>query len=717
MTIHTLFDSLESILIATAEGVRPPERLTVSEAAEKYRYVNNPGSYVGKWDNTTAPYLVEPMDELTNRLYNTVCFIGPAQCGKTDMFLNYQAHTVICDPADLMLVQTKQGTARDFSITRVDRLHRHSEEVGKRLLHRQNADNTYDKQYQSGMVLRLSWPSVDELSGRPIPRLWLTDYDRMTQDVDGEGTPYMMAQARTTSFRSFGKVAVETSPGFMLMDPQWVKRSPHEAPPVQGGLAIYNSGDRRRYYWQCIECHNAFEPHYDLIAYPDTKDPVEAGEQCYLVCPHCGHWYHHEGRNGEPGKFEMNQLADRGGHARWLKEGEIWMPDNKIIGNARRSDVASFWLFGVCAAFSKWKDLVTATVNAENEFLESGAEETLKTVTNTKRGEVYTPKSQALARSPQTLMARARDYGTQVIPPGVRFLIATIDIQKNRFVVQVHGIGMEDIWIIDRYEIKYSRRPEADRPEQFQYVNPGAHPEDWRQIVPEVMKKTYPLLTDPDREMAIYYTFCDIGGREGVTKNAYDFYRWLRRGYDEEATEEVKELYPWEPGFDARFQLLKGDPIVTKPRVLLSYPDSQRKDRHAGARGEIPVLFLNTNMLKDELDARLERTSTGGRINFPNWLNVNFYKELTVETRNKDGKWENVNNYRNESWDLLVYCLGGLLHVPVGFAHIRWDDPPSWAAEWGLNDLVFSPASDISPLDMEANDDAVDWETLGAELT
>lgn len=715
MNMRASFNSLEQILVATAEGVRPPERLTVSEAAEKYRYVNNPGSYVGWWDNTIAPYLVEPMDELTNRLYNTVCFIGPAQCGKTDMFLNYQTHTVVCDPADLMLVQTKQGTARDFSITRVDRLHRHSEDVGKRLLHRQNADNTYDKQYQSGMLLRLSWPSVDELSGRPVPRLWLTDYDRMTQDVDGEGTPYKMAQARTTSFRSFGKVAVETSPGFMLTDPQWVKKTPHEAPPVAGGLAIYNAGDRRRYYWQCVECKSPFEPHYNLLHYPDTKDSVEAGEQCYLACPHCGHWYHHEGRNGDPGKFEMNQLFDRGGHARWVKEGEVWMPDNKLLGTPRRSTTASFWLFGVCAAFSNWKTLVTETLDAEKEYAENGTEETLKTVTNTKRGEVYVPKAQANARSPQTLKARERDIGIRVVPPGVRFLIATIDIQKNRFVVQVHGIGMDDIWIIDRFELKYSNRAEEDKPDQKKYVNPAAYPEDWRLLVSEVMQKTYPLMTDPDREMAVYYTFCDMGGKEGVTKNAYDFYRWLRHGYDDQTNEEIKELYPWDPGFDARFQLVKGEPRITAPRARLGHPDSQRKDRNAGARGEIPVLFLNSNMLKDELDTRLERTAAGGRINFPDWLGVNFYKELTVETRDKDGKWENVNNYRNESWDLLVYCLGGLLHHPVGFAHINWDEPPSWAAEWDVNDLVFSPKSGTSPLAMEPDDDS-DWETLGEEL-
>ena len=57
-------ESLESLIVDTAAAARPPERLTVSEASEKYRKLNNPGSYVGPWLNDTVPYLVEPMDVL-----------------------------------------------------------------------------------------------------------------------------------------------------------------------------------------------------------------------------------------------------------------------------------------------------------------------------------------------------------------------------------------------------------------------------------------------------------------------------------------------------------------------------------------------------------------------------------------------------------------------------------------------------------------------------
>lgn len=76
------FRTLEEMVLAAAEMVRPPERLTVSQAAEKYRYLENPGSYVGYWNNLKAPYLIDPMNVLTSLEYTGMVFVGPARTGK-----------------------------------------------------------------------------------------------------------------------------------------------------------------------------------------------------------------------------------------------------------------------------------------------------------------------------------------------------------------------------------------------------------------------------------------------------------------------------------------------------------------------------------------------------------------------------------------------------------------------------------------------------------
>lgn len=669
-----MFDTLESILAATCSALRPSESLTVSEAAEKYRYLNNPGSYVGYWDNSVAPYLVEPMDELTSLEFTGEIFVGPARCGKSDLFFNWMGRSAICDPADMMVVHMTQNTARDWSQGDLQKVFRHSKAIGECVTPGSQNMSAHRINFLSGMRLLVKWPTVTELSGKTIPRIWLMDHDRMPLDIDKEGAPYFLAKKRTQTFKRFGMTVAESSPGYDIEDPKWrpPEVAPHMAPPTKGILALYNRGDRRRWFWPCPHCEEGFEGDFNLLHWPDSEDMLEAAEAAYMACPHCGGVIYHDPQDGTPGKHELNQSGD------WLKEGQIWVPGKGRRGQGVRSDTASFWLKGTAAAFTDWKTLVYNYLKANEEYEKTGAEEALKTTVNVDQGLPYLPKAAETDRLPETLKARAQDYGERVVPEGVRFLIATIDVQKNRFVVQVHGIGSGgDYWVIDRYEVRKSERTDDDG-ERF-WVNPGAYPEDWHLLLDEVLLKTYPLADGSGRVMQIKATACDSGGRAEATKNAYEFWRWLRD--DEEVSSNHPDLF-------RRFQLVKGASQKTAPRVQISYPDSDRKDRHAGARGEVPVLFINGDMLKDQLNKMLERTEPGGgRINFPEWLPDWFYGELTVERRGSKG-WEKPSKARNEAWDLMVYCIAIATYKPIRIELIDWNDPPSWASDWDTNDLV-----------------------------
>lgn len=666
-----MFDSLEQIVAHTCGALRPSERLTVSQAAEKYRYLNNPGSYVGPWDNTIAPYLVEPMDTLTSLDFTGEVFVGPARTGKSDMFFNWLGHTVVCDPADMMFIAMTQNTARDWSMGDLRKVFRHSPEIGKAVTPGRQNMNVHDVRFLNGMRMLVKWPTITELSGKTMPRLWLADYDRMPPDVDKEGSPFFLAQKRSETFGRFGMTVAESSPGYSIEDPKWKANSPHEAPPTPGILTLYNRGDRRRWYWPCPSCDEYFEPDFSLLKWPDTKDHMEAAEACYLVCPHCGHYMHHDSSSHGPGKNELNQSG------KWAREGERILPNGKIVGQGRRSDIASFWLKGPAAAFSTWKKLVFNYRQALEDFENTGSEENLKTTVNVDQGMPYMPRALALDRLPEDLKARARDLGEREVPEGVRTLLACVDVQANRFVVQIHGFGEGgDIWVIDRFTISKSARLDEDGDPLP--CSPAAYLEDWKLLIDQVMMKSYPLADGSGRHMAVKATACDSGGKAGTTKNAYDFYRYLRDATDLPDNDLFK-----------RFHLVKGSPNRNAPRVQLTYPDSERKDRHANARGEIPVILLNSNMLKDQADAVLTRDKPGGgMVNFPKWLADWFYKELVAERRTEKG-WENPRKERNEAWDLLTYAIALSIYRPIAIDKIDWSDPPSWAAPWDQNDFVF----------------------------
>lgn len=686
------FRNLCELISKAAEGFAPPQRMTVSEAAAEYRKINNPGSYVGDWNNDMAPYLVEPMDECASKLYTGLAFVGPAQSGKTDALdINFIVYSVMVDPMDMIIYSPTNTAARDFSIRRIDRLHRHSPKVGSKLLKRPDADNKFDKQYDNGMLLSLSWPSTTELAGKPIPRVVITDYDRIPDDIDGDGSAFDLGSKRTTSFMSFAMTVAESSPSRDITDTKWLRSTPHEAPPVKGILGLYNRGDRRRWYWSCPFCDEYFEGNFRHLIWDTTEtNLLAAADSVRMVCPHCHHKIH-------PTRRQKMQLS---GH--WVKDGQKINMYGIVSGPAPRTRIASFWLNGVAATFTNWVKLVQIYLEAENEFKSNGSEEALKKFYNNDLGEPYTPRAVVNQRTPEDLMGRKEMFGTRdepVVPEGVRFLICTIDVQQNMFKVQVHGIKPGrpyDIVVIDRFDIRLNENGRQDADGQTAWVKPGVYAEDWDIIINKVLLKTYPLNDGSGRRMQIKATACDSGGKAGVTSQAYDFYRRCRK-----------------QGYGSRFQLVKGTGAPGAPRTKIEYPDSGDAKNKAAAQGDVPVLMLASNTLKDMLSNRLDCVEPGkGLITFPDWIEDWFFSELTSEQRTEKG-WAKIGKSRNEAWDLLYYCLGLLSGPLIKIDVLDWDNPLSWAREWEKNPLVVAPGQKglvaLSPK-------KIDWAALGKQM-
>ncbi len=657
------FDTVYDVFLAAIDTIRAPERISVSQAAMKYRYVYQPGAYIGPWKNSETPYMIEPMDMFTSRTKVAMALMMSAQTGKTDsMILNTTLYTTIVDPMDMIIYNPTHSLARDFSIRRIDRLMLHSKKVGEQLLRGRDSDNVFDKHFKNGTILSLSHPAPGELAGRPIGRVLMTDYDRFPMDVGGEGSPFDLGSKRTTTFGSMAMCMAESSPSMPIIDPKWIARSAHEAPPCDGIANLYNRGDRRLWHWPCPHCEEYFEGRFELLTWDKTKPTnLEKARTVQMICPECGSLIDYKERR------EMQQWGI------WVPEG-MRIEKGKLVGDVPDNLIASYWLKGVAAAFVTWEKLVFYYLNAEDEYQRTMSEEALKKFWNTDMGMPYLPKSMRSVRSPDSIKAMAISLPVKTVPSDVRFLVGTVDVQKTKFVVEVWGIrpGQPfDQVLIDRYDIVKNpmRLDENDEPEP---LDPAGYLEDWHTLTRQVIRAKYPLEGGAG-VMGVKLTLCDSGGRAGVTANAYNYYRQLNSP---------------DYGLGGRFLLIKGRSTPNTPRVALTYPDSTRKDRYANARGEIPVLLINTNLIKDMFDGRLGVLTPGkGMVVHPDWLSDEYYRELCVEIRTPKG-WENPNSERNEAWDLGCYCIAGCVSPYIGIEHIQWDRPPLWAEEWDKNIMV-----------------------------
>ncbi len=635
--------------------LRAPRRMRVADAVAQYMRVPMGAGNSVPWDPLVAPYVIEPMNCLASREYDAVIFVGPARTGKTIGLIDgWVIYNVICDPADMLIIQMTEEKAREHSKKRLARTFRVSPEVVSRLSPNKNDNNVYDRTFLAGNYLKIGWPSVNIMSSSDYKCVALTDYDRFPEDIDGEGDAFSLASKRTTTFMSSGMTLVESSPGRDVKDVKWRRTSPHEAPPTTGILSLYNRGDRRRWYWPCPHCGEYFQPCGDVVAgFRDIADPVLASEAAYIQCPSCS------------GRIMPEQKRELNGRGVWLRDGESINADGSRYGDPRRSRIASFWMEGPAAAYQTLSQLVYKLLTAEQEYETTGSEETLKTVINTDWGLPYLPRASMEQRKSELLEQRAEPIPSRSVPDGVNFLVATVDVQAGRhrrFVVQVTGYGSRgERWIIDRYNITQSLRGDSDG--ESQRIDPASYPEDWDVLLTDVFHKSWPLASDPSQQMRLMAMAVDSGGEDGVTDNAYKFWRRCRRD-----------------GLGKRIYLFKGDSIRRAKLITRTFPDNTgRTGRRAQAAGDVPLWLLQTDALKDRVNNALWRDSPGpGYVHFPDWLGSWFYDELTYEERSSDGKWSKPGRGANEAFDLMVYAEA--LVILYGYEKIRWPDAPEWAS-------------------------------------
>ena len=635
--------------------LRAPRRMRVADAVAQYMRVPMGAGNSVPWDPLVAPYVIEPMNCLASREYDAVIFVGPARTGKTIGLIDgWVIYNVICDPADMLIIQMTEEKAREHSKKRLARTFRVSPEVFSRLSPNKNDNNVYDRTFLAGNYLKIGWPSVNIMSSSDYKCVALTDYDRFPEDIDGEGDAFSLASKRTTTFMSSGMTLVESSPGRDVKDVKWRRTSPHEAPPTTGILSLYNRGDRRRWYWPCPHCGEYFQPCGDVVAgFRDIADPVLASEAAYIQCPSCS------------GRIMPEQKRELNGRGVWLRDGESINADGSRYGDPRRSRIASFWMEGPAAAYQTLSQLVYKLLAAEQEYETTGSEETLKTVINTDWGLPYLPRASMEQRKSELLEQRAEPVPSRSVPDGVNFLVATVDVQAGRhrrFVVQVTGYGSRgERWIIDRYNITQSLRGDSDG--ESQRIDPASYPEDWDVLLTDVFHKSWPLASDPSQQMRLMAMAVDSGGEDGVTDNAYKFWRRCRRD-----------------GLGKRIYLFKGDSIRRAKLITRTFPDNTgRTGRRAQAAGDVPLWLLQTDALKDRVNNALWRDSPGpGYVHFPDWLGSWFYDELTYEERSSDGKWSKPGRGANEAFDLMVYAEA--LVILHGYEKIRWPDAPEWAS-------------------------------------
>lgn len=641
-------------------ALSPLARVPVSETALR-RMIEAGGQWV-PFRHDVAPYMREPMDTVTSRRFDSICFVGPARSSKSEgLVINPLVHAILAQPRVVAVFSPTKDAAQEWSVGALDPLITHSPDLAERLGRGKSDDNIFSKRFRGGMRLTVDWPVKSKLAQRSISLVIGTDYDAFDSDIGGDGGAFGLMRKRTESAGSRGMTIVESSPRHPVIDEAWRPASVHEAPPCDGIVDIYNSGSRGRLYWTCPDCSEQFEPRFDRLDYPKEGSPLARGAKAVMVCPHCG------------SVTEPRHKPERNAGAVWLHEdsGGALVP---LADLSRDCATASFWLPGPAAALAPWSRIVSRLLEAEAGYARTGDEGALKAVTNTELGLPYLPRARGMSEGLNEVALRgsASDHAWQKCPPGTAFVTAAVDVQAGRFVVQVEAWlpDLERV-VIDRFDIV--NPPETAPAPDSRAIAPGRVPEDWDALL-AVAGRVYPVEGSAYglKPLAVC---CDSHGEAGVTPNAYAFFRRARLTHPR------------------RFYVLRGRGGDRVKRAELRRPESAHSGKQFAAR-DVPIINVGTDRLKDEVAASLLREHGGARkLHVSRFAPSEIFAEYAAERRGKSGWDKRPGMVRNEALDLSVYNLA--LVIILEAEAIGWENPPVWALPSPAN--IMAVADPVPP--------------------
>ena len=387
---------------------KPPEDITVSEWATKYRVLSRENAAeAGPWRNSRTPYLVEVMDSFTDPAVKKITLVSSSQVGKSELLNNVLGYIIHQDPASTLFVQPTVDDAKKFSRLRIAPMIRDSEALRERVADvksRDSGNTMLQKKFPGGMLTMVGSNSPSGLASTPCKYVLGDERDRWALSAGTEGDPWKLAEARTTTFYNAKMVDVST-------------------PTIKGASAIektYNAGTRERWCHQCPDCgewvelqFDDFKFHYETVKEDRKKDffITDTG----WCCPRCGVLHTEDEMRAAP--------------AKWVAQN----PD--AVKNGHRS----FKLSAFASPWVPWESIAYKFLTSKDDPA------ALQTFYNTVLGEWWQDRSGTMDSG--DVYARREDYGAMEdgspveLPEGVLVLTCGVDTQNDRLEYEVVGHG------------------------------------------------------------------------------------------------------------------------------------------------------------------------------------------------------------------------------------------------------------------------------------
>lgn len=379
------------------ELLKPPEELTVSEWAGKYRFLDERSSSMpGKWKNEMTPYLVGIMDEFNNYQTEKIVFCKCTQLGGTEALNNMICFSVAQDPAPMMIVYPTSELADSVVEQRIKPMLKASKETKKHF--KEKNSNKKELQFDNMYISIVGSNSPSELASRPIRYLFLDEVDKYPNESKKEADPISLAVERTKTFNN-RKIYMCSTP---------TTRTGH----------IWEEKEKadieKHYFVPCPHCGEFIELKFAQIRWPDDNEKLSAADKAEFaqyICQECGNVIN------DSDKMEMLQKG------KW----------ETVKENTKFTKTVAFWINTLYSPFTRFSQIAKAYLIAKDDT------EALHNFTNSWLAEPW--EDTKLKTNAETVMERQTDLPEFVVPEWTRLLTAGVDVQETSLYYIIRAWG------------------------------------------------------------------------------------------------------------------------------------------------------------------------------------------------------------------------------------------------------------------------------------
>ncbi len=448
-------ERLNTAISKAISGFKPPEKLTVSEWADKKRRLSAESSAeVGTWHTSRTPYLKDIMDSFNDSKVKHIVVVASSQVGKSEAINNMIGYIIDQDPGSILFIQPTTIDAKEYSKLRIAPMIRDTKCLRAKVADpksRDSANTLLQKSYPGGILTMCGSTEAHALASKPIRYLFGDERDRWATSAGNEGDPWELATARQITFYNAKSVEVST-------------------PTIKGASAIesaYANGTKERWKTRCRHCGEYNEIAFESIRF--EKEEIITGNDTtyritdlFYICPSCG--------------CTSTEAEVKKQPSKWVAEN----PDAYEQHGTR-----SFWLSSWVSPWASWQSTILQYLRA------IGNSKKMQVVYNTRFGLLWEDRGNI--EDEDSMMERREDYKAE-LPDGVLALTCGVDTQDDRLEYEVVGHGhFGETWGIKKGIIM--GRPDSD--------------ETWKAL-DEVIDHVYRF--ESEKGLRISCTFIDEGG-------------------------------------------------------------------------------------------------------------------------------------------------------------------------------------------------------------